>query len=521
MSFANGSTFSSIRTRGWGQGWNKHAPDYYNCYHMTRGVLAPTPSFRDGFSRCLCPGRPFRKVTHRLADSEITMTRVGARHKWTKSVNSRGRSEQFDWRPKTGMISEEQSFSIVIELQNSKSYCQRQQWLYLKVGTGAIFTKDVSKLKAIKAWNKFASLALATATSSRRRAYVDWAATSSSEWMKPVSSSSTASLSHRSRVLCSCCRRCCCFWLDLTPAQAQAQVEQWVSEWAALGWSVQAEARGREKKASIFRYDFRILVEKIRGSWLIGLTCGIVVLRLATRGEAWNRSWLFFRNPLWTGIWREQPGPTSTLIKRQTYHFVRSKTIFDLWPPRGRPDSLYKFLVSQTQSRTIWLFQRSNQDGPRCRQGDTFPRMVQQSLGVSRSSGKSWKVLPWPGSCHDLLWFQVDGWPLMDSPIPTMIICASYVFIVKVAGPMYMKDRKPMNIRGFLIVYNLFQVILSTYLFVRVRVKVVSESWLGSLGPSSSFSAATQRLGWWLQLSMSACGLLERSKSSECKSWMD
>jgi len=64
---------------------------------------------------------------------------------------------------------------------------------------------------------------------------------------------------------------------------------------------------------------------------------------------------------------------------------------------------------------------------------------------------------------------RMDGWPLMSSPLYTAAICATYVYLVKVAGPAYMKDRKPMNIRGFLIWYNLAQVMLSTYIFTEVR----------------------------------------------------
>lgn len=71
----------------------------------------------------------------------------------------------------------------------------------------------------------------------------------------------------------------------------------------------------------------------------------------------------------------------------------------------------------------------------------------------------------WAWSVRDT---RVDGWLLMDSPVPTMVICLTYVYLVKVAGPNYMKNREPMNIRGFLIVYNLAQVIFSTYIFVEL-----------------------------------------------------
>jgi hypothetical protein len=48
----------------------------------------------------------------------------------------------------------------------------------------------------------------------------------------------------------------------------------------------------------------------------------------------------------------------------------------------------------------------------------------------------------------------------------------TYVLIVKVWGPNYMKNREPLNIRKFLIGYNFFQVVLSTYIFVQVSSQV-------------------------------------------------
>ena len=57
---------------------------------------------------------------------------------------------------------------------------------------------------------------------------------------------------------------------------------------------------------------------------------------------------------------------------------------------------------------------------------------------------------------------------MMSSPLPTILLCAAYVYIVKVWGPNYMKNREPLNIKTFLIWYNAFQVVLSTYIFVQV-----------------------------------------------------
>nr|ACO12890.1 Elongation of very long chain fatty acids protein AAEL008004 [Lepeophtheirus salmonis] len=73
---------------------------------------------------------------------------------------------------------------------------------------------------------------------------------------------------------------------------------------------------------------------------------------------------------------------------------------------------------------------------------------------------------------YDRVWekrdTRVDGWFLMSSPIPTLLICTIYVYIVKVAGPKFMEKREPFQIRGFLILYNLAQVIFSTYIFIEI-----------------------------------------------------
>ncbi|VVC25766.1 ELO family [Cinara cedri] len=63
---------------------------------------------------------------------------------------------------------------------------------------------------------------------------------------------------------------------------------------------------------------------------------------------------------------------------------------------------------------------------------------------------------------------RTKDWFLMSSPLPTALICATYVFTVKVAGPRLMANRKPMELRNILIAYNLFQVIFSSWLFYEI-----------------------------------------------------
>lgn len=69
---------------------------------------------------------------------------------------------------------------------------------------------------------------------------------------------------------------------------------------------------------------------------------------------------------------------------------------------------------------------------------------------------------------------RVKDWFLMSSPLPTMCICLSYAFIVKILGPWLMRDRKPFQLRKTLIIYNFLQVLFSTWLFW--------EAWDGAWG---------------------------------------
>lgn len=91
------------------------------------------------------------------------------------------------------------------------------------------------------------------------------------------------------------------------------------------------------------------------------------------------------------------------------------------------------------------------------------------------------------GAWRDLMDNKSDprttNWPLMSSPLPTIAICLTYVYIVKVScvihtftfalifplnqilGPKLMEKRKPFKLRKIIVTYNLIQAILSFYLF--------------------------------------------------------
>lgn len=67
---------------------------------------------------------------------------------------------------------------------------------------------------------------------------------------------------------------------------------------------------------------------------------------------------------------------------------------------------------------------------------------------------------------------RTTNWPLMSSPFPTIAISLAYAFFVKVLGPKLMENRKPFQLRGILVVYNLIQVIFSTWIFYEVSCQL-------------------------------------------------
>nr|CAB3242266.1 elongation of very long chain fatty acids protein 7-like [Phallusia mammillata] len=60
---------------------------------------------------------------------------------------------------------------------------------------------------------------------------------------------------------------------------------------------------------------------------------------------------------------------------------------------------------------------------------------------------------------------RVSEYPFMDRPGLNLIGTLTYLFVVTYAGPRYMKNREPFNLRKFVAVYNLVMVIFSTYIF--------------------------------------------------------
>ncbi|KYM83921.1 Elongation of very long chain fatty acids protein 7 [Atta colombica] len=59
---------------------------------------------------------------------------------------------------------------------------------------------------------------------------------------------------------------------------------------------------------------------------------------------------------------------------------------------------------------------------------------------------------------------RTQEWFLVPSPGPILTITATYIYFCVSAGPRYMKDKKPYDLRSILIIYNFIQVLISLYL---------------------------------------------------------
>lgn len=63
---------------------------------------------------------------------------------------------------------------------------------------------------------------------------------------------------------------------------------------------------------------------------------------------------------------------------------------------------------------------------------------------------------------------RTKPWFLANSPGPLISILVTYLYFCLYAGPRYMKNRKPFQLKNTLIIYNIAQVILSVILVVEV-----------------------------------------------------
>lgn len=67
---------------------------------------------------------------------------------------------------------------------------------------------------------------------------------------------------------------------------------------------------------------------------------------------------------------------------------------------------------------------------------------------------------------------RVEDMPLIGSPFPILALLGAYVYFVTIAGPKFMENRKPYNLKSIIQIYNLIQIVSNLYIGVVVRRRI-------------------------------------------------
>jgi hypothetical protein len=96
----------------------------------------------------------------------------------------------------------------------------------------------------------------------------------------------------------------------------------------------------------------------------------------------------------------------------------------------------------------------------------------------------------------------LDSYPLMRNPGPTLLILLCYWIFVFYAGPKLMKDRKPFELNRIITVYNLYQVIFSSWLLISGSQVKGFHKWIWNFGCGTEEKDMDVLMlvyyyGWW------------------------
>ncbi|XP_027305722.1 very long chain fatty acid elongase 4-like isoform X2 [Anas acuta] len=95
---------------------------------------------------------------------------------------------------------------------------------------------------------------------------------------------------------------------------------------------------------------------------------------------------------------------------------------------------------------------------------------------------------------------RTDPWPLVHSPLPVTLLFAFYLLVVAL-GPFYMRNQKPLKLRGLLVAYNLSMMMLSSYMFYEFLITSVLDDYSYLCQPvdysQSELGMRMARVCWW------------------------
>ncbi|XP_064482618.1 very long chain fatty acid elongase AAEL008004-like [Ornithodoros turicata] len=100
---------------------------------------------------------------------------------------------------------------------------------------------------------------------------------------------------------------------------------------------------------------------------------------------------------------------------------------------------------------------------------------------------------------------RTTTWPLAGNPPVIASLLLGYVYIVKVAGPRFMRDRKPFDLKPLILVYNATMVLLNVYFTYNFLVRSYLGGGYSILCQGIKFDADRRTLElvslcWWYLL---------------------
>lgn len=101
---------------------------------------------------------------------------------------------------------------------------------------------------------------------------------------------------------------------------------------------------------------------------------------------------------------------------------------------------------------------------------------------------------------------RVKDWLFMSSVWPTVYLTLFYVVGVCGVGPKLMENRKPLDLRSFMVVYNFAMVVLSIYMWVTLLIGSLRRNYSWTCQPISTYSTHPDEVLiagslWWFYFS--------------------
>ncbi|CAH1395776.1 unnamed protein product [Nezara viridula] len=99
---------------------------------------------------------------------------------------------------------------------------------------------------------------------------------------------------------------------------------------------------------------------------------------------------------------------------------------------------------------------------------------------------------------------EIQSWLMMSSIWPSVALTSGYLYFVILGGPKLMEGRKPYNLKSPMLVYNLLQVVFSSWIVIKGIKETYGSFFTGACVPSlldSKTAYEVETLNWFYMMS--------------------